>query len=91
MEFKDLIKAKIPGYLLKRQEDVQKLKSFLDEKNWDEIKMIGHQLKGNGPTFGFDEIGEIGSQLEEAASNEAGQEVIPLIKRLEQVLEKAKA
>ena len=90
MDFQDLIKAKIPGYLLKRQEDVKNLKKFLAEKNWPEIKMIGHQLKGNGPTFGFPEIGEIGSLLEEAADQQAGQGIPALINRLEQVLGNAK-
>jgi len=42
MDINDLIKAKRPGYLLKRREDVKRLRTLLLEKNWMEIQMIGH-------------------------------------------------
>jgi HPt (histidine-containing phosphotransfer) domain-containing protein len=91
MDINDLIRAKLPAYLLKRQEDVPKLRSLLSQKKWEEIKMLGHQLKGNGPTFGFLEIGKIGNELEAAAQKQDEQLTSSLIDQLFDVLNKAKA
>lgn len=91
MDINDLIKAKRPGYLLKRHEDAHKLRALLSEKNWTEIQMIGHQLKGNGATFGFIEISEIGAALEAGAKKKAEGTTLTLIEKLESILKNAKA
>ncbi len=43
------------------------LESFV-KNDLSHIERVGHQMKGNGETFGYPEISEIGKRLELAAS-----------------------
>jgi HPt (histidine-containing phosphotransfer) domain-containing protein len=55
-------------YLERRKKDFKTcLDSFQDE-NYPELERVGHQLKGNGITFGHEELTEIGAELEKAAA-----------------------
>ncbi len=54
-------------YLGHRREDFFKCKTYLADENFDELEKIGHQLKGNGLTFGFPDLTEIGMELEKRA------------------------
>ena len=56
-------------YLGHRREDYLKCRNFLVDKRFDELEKIGHQLKGNGLTFGFPDLTEIGRELEKNARN----------------------
>lgn len=55
-------------YLMRRKEDLQKCLFNFQEHNFSELEKVGHQLKGNGLTFGYQELSLIGSQLESAAA-----------------------
>jgi CheY-like chemotaxis protein len=57
----------IPSYLSKRQQDLERLDGFLAEKNFEEIRSIGHKIKGSGGGYGFAGLSEIGMSIEEAA------------------------
>jgi HPt (histidine-containing phosphotransfer) domain-containing protein len=39
----------------------------IEESDYPAISRLGHQLKGSGTSYGFDEFSEIGSALERAA------------------------
>lgn len=55
-------------YLRRRLEEVDKIKaSFSAQVDWELIKKMGHQIKGNAATFGFPLLAERGLQLEQAA------------------------
>lgn len=60
-------------YLTRRKEDLEKCLMNFQEHNFSALEKVGHQLKGNGLTFGYQELSRIGSQLESAAAykNEA--------------------
>ncbi len=57
----------IPGFLENRHKDVEAIRTLLGQGNWSEIQRLGHSMKGAGGGYGFDEISEIGKELEEAA------------------------
>ena len=57
----------IPGFLNNREDDVKKLRSALAEENVDELRSIGHSLKGVGGGYGFARISDIGAEIESAA------------------------
>ncbi len=57
----------VPEFLENRQQDVISLKEMAQGGDFDTIKRIGHNLKGSGGGYGFDEITEIGARIEEAA------------------------
>lgn len=54
-------------YLERRKADLHHCKHYLNEFNFQEIVKVGHQLKGNGATFGYGKLSELGSRLEAAA------------------------
>jgi HPt (histidine-containing phosphotransfer) domain-containing protein len=39
----------------------------IEESDYPAMSTLGHQLKGSGTSYGFDEFSEIGSALERAA------------------------
>jgi len=57
----------IPGFLTNRGEDVKKLRSAFTDGNAEELRSIGHSLKGVGGGYGFARISEIGADIESAA------------------------
>ena len=65
----------IPDFLENRHQDVVAIKRMLTQAEFDEIKLIGHSMKGSGGGYGFEEISEIGGRIEVAA-READETVI---------------
>ena len=57
----------IQKYLERRKQDLDNCLSFLARRDFHELEKIGHQLKGNGTTFGYPELSVIGKNLEQAA------------------------
>ncbi len=61
----DLPKEVIETYLQRRAIDVDTLQKSISENSVKEFNRIGHQLVGNAPSFGFDELVPIASQMED--------------------------
>ena len=76
----------IPGFIRNRFNDVAKIEEHLQEDDFESIKQIGHTMKGNGAGYGFEEISEIGKQIESAAGEQKSEEVRDLISRLSSYL-----
>lgn len=81
----------IPGYLNRRDEDIIALNSFLNNRDFKAIKMLGHKLKGNGSSFGFDGISEAGELLMKASDAENISEISRLTAELQFLIEKIKS
>lgn len=57
----------IPQYLENREEDIKELEKLLKQSEFNQIRIIGHSLKGSGGGYGFDYLTELGSQIEKEA------------------------
>lgn len=57
-------------YLERRKRDLEECLCSLESKQYSEIEKVGHQLKGNGLTFGHPELSAIGKKMEDAAVRE---------------------
>ena len=55
-------------YMERRKKDLELCLANLQDLNFVEIEKVGHQLKGNGLTFGHADLSSIGSHLEVAAA-----------------------
>lgn len=55
-------------YMERRKKDLELCIANLQDSNFVEIEKVGHQLKGNGLTFGHADLSSIGSHLEIAAA-----------------------
>ncbi len=59
----------MPGFLQNRQNEVISLEQMCLSRDFDSIKRLGHQLKGVGPNYGFQKLGEMGAAIELAADH----------------------
>lgn len=57
----------IPGFLENRKKDLCLMKQSLVDKEFEQIRIIGHSMKGFGSGYGFDYVSEAGLILEKAA------------------------
>jgi HPt (histidine-containing phosphotransfer) domain-containing protein len=65
----------VPDFLRRREEDIMHLHQALKEKNYQVILFIGHQLKGIGSSYGFDDISLTGEHLECASRSQNDKEL----------------
>ena len=54
-------------YIERRKQDLEVCLASLERKRYEDIEKVGHQLKGNGTTFGHPKLSTIGKKLEQAA------------------------
>jgi len=76
----------IPMFLENRHKDVEEIRRLLKEGNLGEIRRLGHSMKGSGGGYGFDEISEIGRNIEEAAKSGDGGKIEKLSSQLAEYL-----
>ena len=57
----------LPGYLARRREELPRLKSAVDDRDYHTLRIIGHNLHGSGAAYGLPRISEFGRDLESAA------------------------
>jgi HPt (histidine-containing phosphotransfer) domain-containing protein len=54
-------------YTERRARDAEDLGASLEAGQFDVLARIGHQLKGNASTYGYEELAELGRKMEHAA------------------------
>jgi CheY-like chemotaxis protein len=75
VKVRPLIADMIPGFLEARRKEVIAIREALDRNELEPIRVMGHNMKGIGSSYGFPPITEIGRRLEEAATT-GGQDEI---------------
>lgn len=56
-------------YLRRRRAELTQIQSSLQgSPDWELVKKVGHQIKGNASTFGFVNLTEFGKSLEAVAA-----------------------
>ncbi|MFQ6115286.1 MAG: Hpt domain-containing protein [bacterium] len=58
----------------------------LQSQNFREMEFIGHNLKGSGSSYGFDEISQLGKEIEIASKTQNLEKLEELIHRLDEFL-----
>lgn len=59
----------IQKYIDRRKKDLDVLKNAIQISDFDQIRFIAHQIKGNAETFGFTDLGEHAKALEVLAES----------------------
>jgi HPt (histidine-containing phosphotransfer) domain-containing protein len=80
------IAALLPRYLEHREADVATLRDALAQEDYEAVARIGHNLRGNGVSFGFPELRAIGERIEAAARLRSQADVREPISRLRDYL-----
>lgn len=74
------------NYIERRKKDLEALKQAILDKDFMVAQRVGHQLKGNGVTYGFPLLSEIGQEMEAFAKQGNLSGVQESIHRLEEWL-----
>jgi CheY-like chemotaxis protein len=67
--------ALVPGFLEGRRKDIETIAAALERSDYDNVRILGHNMKGSGAGYGFNRITEIGASLEQAAGRRAPMEI----------------
>ncbi|MGH8687273.1 MAG: Hpt domain-containing protein [Burkholderiales bacterium] len=57
----------IPVFFKNRQKEVDTLRTALATKDYDQLRHLGHRMKGVGNSYGFARVSEIGKLIEDGA------------------------
>jgi HPt (histidine-containing phosphotransfer) domain-containing protein len=63
----DVVKSLLPTFLQRRAGDVQRIRDALALNDFKVIATIGHNLRGNGASYGFPMLSSIGEAMEKGA------------------------
>ena len=58
----------VPGFLARKREDLAAIIRAVEVGDPAALASLGHKIKGEGGSYGLDEITEIGAALEHAAN-----------------------
>jgi HPt (histidine-containing phosphotransfer) domain-containing protein len=78
----------IPDFLTRKRADLQTLKSAVDDGDLATIATMGHRIKGEGGSFGFYAMTEIGAALEATGKKGDRESARQLVTDLSDYLEK---
>lgn len=57
----------IPVFIKNRQKEVESLRAALNAADFEQLRQLGHRMKGVGSSYGFKHVSAFGKQIEEGA------------------------
>ena len=57
----------IPTFMKNRGKELEALRSALAAGDLDQLRQIGHRMKGVGNSYGFEKVSQLGKQIEDGA------------------------
>ena len=78
----------IPWFLERKSEDARVMSEALDRGDYDTIGVVGHIMKGAGGSYGFDDLTDIGSAIEQGAIGRDAADIPRQLTRLLDYLER---
>ncbi len=84
----DVPSAVLKRYLDRRIVEIVDCERALKSKEYGSLIKMGHQLKGNGTTFGYPALSELGKKLENAATNSDHQLMIKILAEISSFIKK---
>ena len=65
----------VPRFLENRRRDVATIAAALKHADYENVRILGHNMKGTGAGYGLNRITEIGASLEQAAGRREPEEI----------------
>jgi HPt (histidine-containing phosphotransfer) domain-containing protein len=78
----------IPGFLQRKHGDCDAILQAVPLRDYDSIRRIAHRLKGEGGSYGFDAMTDMGRSIERAAALGDDRTVTTLVAELLSYLER---
>lgn len=57
----------IPTFLSNRHKELEALRAALSASNFEELRKLGHRMRGVGNSYGFERVSVIGKDIEDGA------------------------
>lgn len=57
----------IPVFFRNRQKEIETLRASIAAGDFEQLRQLGHRMKGVGNSYGFAKISEIGKRVEDGA------------------------
>ena len=76
-------------FLQNRRNEQKVFHEAIEKKDLNVIQTLGHRLKGNAGGYGFDELGDLGAQLEQSAKVGDWQKIEALVKMIDEYVQSA--
>ncbi len=57
----------IPVFFRNRQKEVETLRAALAAGDFEQLRQLGHRMKGVGNSYGFVKVSELGKRVEDSA------------------------
>lgn len=57
----------IPVFMQNRHKELETLRRALAEEDFEQLRQLGHRMKGVGHSYGFAQVSEIGQRIEDRA------------------------
>jgi HPt (histidine-containing phosphotransfer) domain-containing protein len=59
----------IPVFFKNRHKELEALRTALNREDFEQLRHIGHRMKGVGTSYGFTTVSDIGKRIEDCARN----------------------
>lgn len=82
----DIPKEARQKYIERRRTDLENCNKALQQRDFEFLSRIAHQIKGNASTFGYDDLGSIAIQLEEFAQAKDTENIAKALSQFSQFL-----
>jgi HPt (histidine-containing phosphotransfer) domain-containing protein len=57
----------IPTFFANRAKELESLRAALGGGDFEQLRQLGHRMKGVGNSYGFEQVSVIGKQIEDSA------------------------
>ena len=86
-----VVRGLLPGYLGRRREEIGRLRTLVEQEDFTEVRVIGHNLAGSGGAYGLPQLTEIGREIEAAASKRDSDAILAQLEAMEVFVERVSA
>jgi HPt (histidine-containing phosphotransfer) domain-containing protein len=59
----------IPVFLANRKKELETLRSALAAADFEQLRQLGHRMRGVGTSYGFGRVSTLGKEIEDGARN----------------------
>jgi len=72
----------LPRFLKRKRDDILTIRDHLEQQDYETVRVLGHNMKGEGGGYGLDALTKIGSSIEEAAKVKDPEQLRTLVEAL---------
>ena len=60
----------VPAFMTNRRKEVETLRAALEARDFEQLRQLGHRMKGVGNSYGFSKVSELGKSIEDGARSQ---------------------